>query len=71
MKLYATVTSERATKGQGGNEYIECKVLNADRTTKLLHFYIKPEGDNLRIRLSVQGERAQEYCIKGEKQEGE
>lgn len=22
MKLYATVTSERATKGQGGNEYI-------------------------------------------------
>lgn len=23
MKLYATVTSERASKGQGGNEYIE------------------------------------------------
>lgn len=23
MKLYATVTSERATKGQGGNEFID------------------------------------------------
>lgn len=23
MKLYATTTSERATKGQGGNDYIE------------------------------------------------
>ena len=23
MKLYASVTSERATKGQGGNEHIE------------------------------------------------
>lgn len=22
MKLYATITSERATKGQGGNEYL-------------------------------------------------
>lgn len=26
MKLYATVTSERATKGQGGNEYISIKL---------------------------------------------
>lgn len=25
MKLYATTTSERASKGQGGNEYIETK----------------------------------------------
>ena len=23
MKLYATVTSERASKGQGGNEYVD------------------------------------------------
>lgn len=26
MKLYATVTSERATKGQGGNKYINCNL---------------------------------------------
>lgn len=26
MKLYATTTSERATKGQGGNEYIQINI---------------------------------------------
>lgn len=26
MKLYATTTSERATKGQGGNDYLEINV---------------------------------------------
>jgi len=30
MKLYATVTSERASKSQGGNDYIEVE-LSADR----------------------------------------
>lgn len=28
MKLYATTTSERASKGQGGNEYIDIMVTN-------------------------------------------
>lgn len=31
MKLYATVTSERASKGQGGNEYIEIDLLGEDK----------------------------------------
>ena len=26
MKLYATITSERATKGQGGNEFLTIEV---------------------------------------------
>jgi hypothetical protein len=26
MKLYATTTSERATKGQGGNDYLDIKI---------------------------------------------
>lgn len=26
MKLYATTTSERASKGQGGNEYLEIDI---------------------------------------------
>ena len=30
MKLYATTTSERASKGQGGNEYLEI-TLRIDR----------------------------------------
>lgn len=28
MKLYATTTSERASKGQGGNEYIHITLLD-------------------------------------------
>ncbi len=38
MKLYATVTSERASKGQGGNEYIEIelKVLDRDKPVGIL-----------------------------------
>lgn len=30
MKLYATVTSERASKGQGGNEYIKISLQGKD-----------------------------------------
>lgn len=28
MKLYSTITSERATKGQGGNEFIGITLMN-------------------------------------------
>jgi hypothetical protein len=31
MKLYATTTSERATKGQGGNDYLEINLFINDR----------------------------------------
>jgi len=34
MKLYATTTSERASKGQGGNEYI-CISLTVQNGSKL------------------------------------
>lgn len=30
MKLYATVTSERASKGQGGNEYLDIDITVGD-----------------------------------------
>ena len=30
MKLYATTTSERATKGQGGNEYLTINITSED-----------------------------------------
>lgn len=37
MKLYATTTSERASKGQGGNKYLEIDVYdeNQDRITSI------------------------------------
>ena len=31
MKLYAKTTSERASKGQGGNEFIEINITNEDK----------------------------------------
>ena len=34
MKLYATVTSERASKGQGG-QYIEIEVMDSNRVPRL------------------------------------
>ena len=35
MKLYATTTSERATKGQGGNDYLSIDVQNEDKESIL------------------------------------
>ena len=31
MKIYATVSSERASKGQGGNEYIDIDFLDSEK----------------------------------------
>ena len=31
MRLYATTTSERATKGQGGNKFLECALWDEDK----------------------------------------
>lgn len=31
MKLYATTTSERASKGQGGNDYLHIDIINENR----------------------------------------
>ena len=46
MKLYATTTSERASKGQGGNKYIIIEVLNENQN-ELLSLYVKEKGDGL------------------------
>lgn len=45
MKLYATVTSEKASKGQGGNEYLYIKIQGAPPTVgSLLNIEIEPDG---------------------------
>lgn len=44
MKLYATVTSERASKGQGGNEFIQLEVQGTKPySEKLLDIHLKPD----------------------------
>jgi len=70
MKLYATHTSERASKSQGGNEFIAGKV-TADRNMALIEYHIAPADDDYRIIIRVHGERAREVLIKGKRQKGE
>ena len=70
MKLYATTTSERATKGQGGNNYLKIEVkdekkevimkIDVDFTIKGLDYTFWADPRKLR-----------EVKEKGEKQKGE
>ncbi|MBK9272779.1 MAG: hypothetical protein IPM48_14435 [Saprospiraceae bacterium] len=43
MKLYATTTSERASKGQGGNERLLIEILVYDRCNPLYTIEVTPE----------------------------
>lgn len=40
MKLYATTTSERASKGQGGNEFLDIKIYSENQE-EIASVYIK------------------------------
>lgn len=83
MKLYATVASERATKGQGGNDFIENKIFTTNRETpshRLRVFYDESIGE---INIVFQARHFEtwrdlatdkifiEATEKGEKQKGE
>ena len=48
MKLYATTTSERASKGQGGNDYlnIDLKVHDRDVSIGSVELYLNKDTDN-------------------------
>ncbi len=48
MKLYATTTSERASKGQGGNEYLKIELLvgNAKEPASAGLIEVLPTGHN-------------------------
>ncbi len=43
MKLYAKVTSERASKGQGGNKKLEIDILVYDRFNPRYHISVTPD----------------------------
>lgn len=42
MKLYATTTSERASKGQGGNEYLKI-ILRDEQSECFAYITVKPD----------------------------
>lgn len=45
MKLYATVTSERASKGQGGNKLVKIDVQAGDSREYVLKIVVLPPED--------------------------
>ena len=80
MKLYATVSSERATKGQGGNEYLKISLTvgsakNAiDFGTLILDQREDEDGNKEAFVLTYNGDEIASYNPneeKGEKQKGD
>ena len=78
MKLYATVSSERASKGQGGNNHLDIDVFvgSAKDSVKIIEGTITKEGNGYVVYISTLGQR-DDQCIdtvvkiKGERQKGE
>lgn len=74
MKLYATVTSERASKGQGGNEHLEIKVKDGNQEI-IFEMRIIPINTGFEAVGWYQsnGERYFQHFLqgKGERQKGE
>ena len=80
MKLYATTTSERASKGQGGNEYIYIDLLVGDKQNQinagrvsithdknrfLVQYHETLDGDGVELKNIVKGEKKKdEWCNK-------
>lgn len=77
MKLYATITSERATKGQGGNNFIDAAFTVDEKTVLTVSIELehmkKGEPYNVIVKdgkgFEVYGELIE--TIKGEKQKGD
>ncbi len=78
MILYATITSERASKGQGGNDFLEIEVKDENRNN-ILELKIIPKDDQFILEgyaISQHSGKRSEYYIKyelakGNKQKGE
>lgn len=75
MQLYATVSSERASKGQGGNEYLEIVITGAHQT-ELITLKLTPNGSKYELRGWTHDNQFIQHMIeenmqKGERQKGE
>ena len=83
MKLYATVTSERASKGQGGNEFLDLVLTYKPKTGEpfpflTLEVFPMPDGiaiaykiDETTAYLEKHGELPDRVEPKGKQQKGE
>lgn len=70
MKLYATTTSERASKGQGGNDYLIIEVLDENKKSCAnIIFYPKDKDGIIQMSLWTGGNVVRKE--KGKSQKGE
>lgn len=75
MKLYATVTSERTNKGQGGNKYLEILVKaegleGIPMRTNIYRLYLSNDDGVLQAELLDFSTGIVSQLTKGEKQKG-
>jgi len=75
MKLYATVTSERASKGQGGNKYIRIELAAGSAEDSKMKYVLEFTPDWILLRDNYGNElyhdKREMIETKGEKQKGE
>lgn len=57
MKLYGNIKSERAEKGQGGNEFLEIEITN-DKRLEVVFIKIVP-GDKIKVSIDVNKDLAE------------
>jgi len=74
MKLYATTTSERATKGQGGNIFLDIEVKD-ELKNNILNIKLSPFGENKLTHCIIRKEGDEKILwagyLKGKSQKGE
>lgn len=70
MKLYATITSERASKSQGGQKYVQAN-FTVDRT-HVISLTLKAEGEDVEVwETPAKGPPILLKTIKGKRQTGD
>jgi hypothetical protein len=75
MKLYATVTSERASKGQGGNQFLDVQLFygSADKSVPIGVISLYPLKNGYEVTYTSEKNRRQTEVLEtiGEQQKGE
>jgi hypothetical protein len=78
MRLYGTITSERATKGQGGNNHLFIHITGKDRKNDIAVVSVFPwenylDDDKPHICLNIRDDikYSVDMFTKGKKQKGE
>ena len=63
MKLYATTTSERASKGQGGNDFLHIHTQD-DKLNTILDIDVRNRESEIYVKINIKGCEPQTHIIK-------